>query len=114
MNILLVDKRKIYHSMNNDSPLINVIHRNSESFEHYIELNVSNERIANFKDTYYNVIGFDDSLKSMTAYKVDELLDLCKKLNISTISESETVTGTNSKTKKLTKKDIYELLVKNF
>jgi len=106
MNVLLVDKRKIYQSMNNDSPEINVIHRNSDSFEHHIELNVSNESISNYKDNYYNVSGFDNVLKSMSSYKVDELLELCKKLNI--------VCGLEIAKKKLTKKDIYELIVKNF
>ena len=105
INVLLVDKRKIYHSMNNDTKEVNVIHRNSESLDHHIELNVTESCLTNLKDTYYNVTGFDNNLKSMTSYKVDELLDLCKKLNI---------TVSNDSTKKLAKKDIYELLVQNF
>jgi hypothetical protein len=105
INILLVDKRKIYHSMNNDTKEVNVIHRNSESLDHHIELNVTESCLTNLKDTYYNVTGFDNNLKSMTSYKVDELLDLCKKLNI---------TVSNDSTKKIAKKDIYELLVQNF
>ena len=114
MNILLVNGRKIYQSMNNDSPLINVIHRNSESFEHHIELNISNESISNYKDNYYNVVGFDNILKSMSSYKVDELLDLCKKLNISSPTESVMESNGTKAKKKTSKKDIYELLVKNF
>ena len=47
---------------------------------------------------------FDSILKSMGSYKLDELTDLCKKLNIS-IEASK---------KKITKKDIYELLVLNY
>ena len=105
INVLLVDKRKIYHSMNNDTKEVNVIHRNSESLDHHIELNVTESCLTNLKDTYYNVTGFDNNLKSMTSYKVDELLDLCKKLNI---------TVSNDSTKKIAKKDIYELLVQNF
>jgi hypothetical protein len=105
INVLLVDKRKIYHSMNNDTKEVNVIHRNSESLDHHIELNVSESCLTNLKDTYYNVTGFDNNLKSMTSYKVDELLDLCKKLNIPV---------SNDGTKKLAKKYIYELLVQNF
>ena len=110
LNILLVEGRKIYQSMNNDSPVINVIHRNSNSFENYIELNVSNESILNYKDNYYNVIGFDNALKTISSYTVDELLELCKKLNILITK----VTGMEGEKKKLSKKDIYELLVKNF
>jgi hypothetical protein len=112
MNILLVDNRKIYQSINNDSLIINVIHRNSKTYEHHIELNVSNETISEFREKYYNVSGFDKALKSMAAYKVDELHDICKQLNINILDNmKETV---NAKPKKLTKKDIYELIVQNF
>ena len=114
MNILLVDNRKIYQSINNDSPIINVIHRNSKTYDHHIELNVSNEAITEFREKYYNVSGFDNALKSMTAYKLDELHNICKQLNINildNVKEKETV---NAKSKKLTKKDIYELIVQNF
>ena len=47
---------------------------------------------------------FDVSLKSIASYKVEELLEMCKKLDIN-------VTNDN---KKKSKKDIYELLVQNF
>ena len=110
MNILLVDNRKIYKSINNDSPIINVIHRNSKTYEHHIELNVNDDVIAEFKEKYYNVSGFDNALKSMSAYKVDELQDICKQLNINILEKEKE----NAKPKKLTKKDIYELIVQNF
>jgi hypothetical protein len=111
MNVLLVDNRKIYQTMNNDSPTIHVIHRNSKTFENYIELNVTKSSIENYKNNYYNVDGFENGLKTMSAYKVDELHELCKKLNINIDTKSETVS--NAKPKKLTKKDIYELIVQN-
>jgi hypothetical protein len=42
----------------------------------------------------------------MTSYKIDELIELCKKLDINiSIQEGK---------KKITKKDIYELLVLNY
>jgi hypothetical protein len=47
---------------------------------------------------------FDASLKSMGSYKLEELQDLCNKLNIN-ITETK---------KKKTKKDIYELLILNY
>jgi len=111
MNVLLVDNRKIYQTMNNDSPTIHVIHRNSKTFENYIELNVTNSSIENYKNNYYNVDGFENGLKSMSAYKVDELHELCKKLNINLDIKSEP--ESKAKPKKLTKKDIYELIVQN-
>jgi hypothetical protein len=45
----------------------------------------------------------------MASYKVDELLELCKKFDID-VSNSKP----NGDTKKMAKKDIYELLVQNF
>lgn len=112
MNILLVDNRKIYQTMNNDSPTIHVIHRNSKTFENYIEMNVTDSSIENYKNTYYNVDGFENALKSMSAYKVDELLELCKKLNIN-VDDVKSEPDSKTKPKKLTKKDIYELIVQN-
>lgn len=119
INVLLVDNRKIYQSMNNDSPTINVIHRNSKTFENYIELNVSNSSIENYKETYYNVVGFEDGLKSMSAYKVDELHELCKKLKIELINSNENDTKNDTKhdtktnKKKISKKSLYELIVQH-
>lgn len=106
INIMLVDKRKIYETIMTDDVKTHIVHRNSVSYEHYIELDATSEAIQVYRDTYYIMSNFDNEVKSMSYYKVDELLDLCKKLNI----------DTNSKTinKKLSKKDIYELLVLHF
>jgi hypothetical protein len=120
INVLLVDNRKIYQSMNNDSPTINVIHRNSKTFENYIELNVTNSSIENYKETYYNVVGFEDGLKSMSAYKVDELYELCKKLKIELENDTKNDTkndtnenDTKNNKKKMSKKSLYELIVQH-
>ena len=59
-----------------------------------------------FRDTYYNMSNLDTSLKSMGTYKLDELVELSKKLDIN-------IDNSDCKKKK-TKKDIYELLVLNF
>jgi len=106
INIMLIDKRKIYETIMTDDVKIHIVHRNSVNHEHYIELDATSEAIQVYRDTYYIMSNFDSEVKSMSYYKVDELLDLCKKLNI----------DTNSKTinKKLSKKDIYELLVLHF
>ena len=106
INIILVDKRKIYETILTDEPKINIVHRNSMNYEHYIELDSSNEVIQRYRETYYRVSNFDDGLKSMTSYKVDELLDLCKKLNVDLQPKDAN--------KKLSKKDIYEQLVLQF
>ena len=55
---------------------------------------------------------FDDGLKSMSSYKLDELIELCKKLNVDLVKISGN--KSDNTTKKLTKKDIYEQLVLHF
>jgi hypothetical protein len=108
INVLLVDKRKIYEitciDVDEEHP-INIIHRNSQSYEHHIELNVTNEIIQKYRDTYYKMSNFDATIKAIGSYKLDELIDLCKKLDINIVNETK---------KKQTKKDIYELLVLNY
>ena len=118
INILLVDKRKIYESITSDDSKMNVVHRNRICFEHSIEFNIPDDKLANFRNTYYKVQGFDSGLKSMTSYKSDELLELCKKLDIDVSNMKGNKPNGDNKpkgdSKKMTKKDIYELLVQNF
>ena len=75
----------------------------------YIELNIAANDLSTIQNTYYKMSGFETNLKSMTSYKVDELIELCKKLDINIATTNDT---TNKK--KLNKKDIYELLIQNF
>jgi hypothetical protein len=101
LNVVLIDKRKIYEIQTTDDPKIHIIHRNSTTYEHHIELDIAN--IKTYKETYYKMESFDVSLKAISSYKLDELTDLCKQLDI----------NINSDKKKKTKKDIYELLIQN-
>jgi hypothetical protein len=109
INVLVVDNRKIFEllcvDIDSKHP-INIIHRNSKTYEHYIELNNSNENVHKYRDTYYKMSSFETSLKSMGSYKLDELIDICNKLTIKLEN--------NENGKKKSKKDIYELLVLNY
>jgi hypothetical protein len=105
MNIILIDKRKVYEVLTTDDAKINVIHRNSITYEHYIEIDVPAEKYIMYRETYYKMSNFDTSLKAMTSYKVEELVELCKKLEINIDIKEK---------KKMGKKDIYELLVQQF
>ena len=116
INILLVDKRKIFELICvdiDDKHPVNVIHRNNKSSEHYIELDVTANMLEHYRETYYKMSSFDSILKSMGSYKVDELTNLCNKLNIN-INKKDDNLNNNSKIKKITKKDMYELLIINY
>jgi hypothetical protein len=110
INVLLVDKRKIFELTCIDideSHPVNIIHRNRRNYEHHIELNVNNDVLKKYRETYYKSNTLDASIKSIGSYKVDELLDLCKKLDIN-------ITSIQEGKKKMSKKDVYELLVLNY
>jgi hypothetical protein len=117
INVLLVDKRKIFELTCvdiDDKHIVHVIHRNSKTMEHHIELNITDEQLRHYRETYYKCESLDASIKSIGSYKLDELMELCKKLNIDINTYSKTQ-GTKDETKKkITKKTIYELLVLNY
>ena len=108
INVLLVDKRKVYELLINDSP-INIVHRNNESYYHSIELDVTEEICNKYRETYYKLTNFDTTLKSIGSYKLQELTELCEKLNINIEDHKK-----KTLKQKMTKKDIYELLVMNY
>ncbi len=109
INILLVDKRKIFEITCidiDDKHPVNIIHRDSKSYQHHIELNATDDILQKYRETYYKMLGFDSTLKAIGSYKLEELVDLCNKLNINIEPSVDK--------KKKTKKDIYELLVLNY
>jgi hypothetical protein len=115
INILLVNKRKIFEltcvDIDNEHP-VHVIHRNSKTMEHHMELDISDTKLQHYRDTYYKCDTLGSTLKAISSYKLDELLDLCKKLDINLdIGKIEEKGKTK---KKWTKKDVYELLVQNY
>jgi hypothetical protein len=72
--------------------------------------NNSNE-ISDIKEKCYNVKNLAKPLKAMSSYKLDELIDICKKLGINVVSEkNKSLVSSKSKGKK----ELYEELVKYF
>jgi hypothetical protein len=107
INIVLINNRKIYELICSDNNKINIIHCNNLCDEYYLEVDTNKNDIDNYKSKYFVMPSLDYKLKSITSYKVDELIELCNKLNIN-LEDSK-----NDK-KKLLKKDIYELICKEF
>ncbi len=102
LNAILVDKRKIYQILCSDSPM-NIIHRDPVTGTFSIETDINSEIVKNYLYNYYMMSSYDDGVKSMASYKVEEILDLLKRIKVEV-----------DKTKKMSKKDYYELLVQNF
>ena len=79
---------------------------NIEEDKYYIDLEVTNEKINNYKEKYYKLDNFESSLKAISSYKLEELHELAEKLDIKLVISNDK--------KKLCKKDIYEQLVQQF
>ena len=103
INVYLINDRKLYINILDDTSPINIIFKNKNKLYYCIDFQVSEEKINNYKENYLIMSSFDNNLKSVNVYKVNELLDICRKLNLN-ISSYE----------KLNKKDLYELISKNY
>jgi hypothetical protein len=102
INVLLVEKKKIYQLLCSDS-FMRVVHRDTTSGEYSIEPDLNLEKIKHYLCEYYMMPSYDVGVKSMASYSVDELIALLKKIDVK-LEEG----------KKMSKKDYYELLVQNF
>jgi len=108
INIIYIHKRKCFEIVFDDQMPTHVVHcvNNSDSsaFKYCYEQNVTTEQLEVYRKEYFNWDSFDKPLKAMSSYKLDELVDLAKKMGL---SES------GIDLSKKTKKDLYEMLVMN-
>jgi hypothetical protein len=100
INVLFIHRRKCFHLVDDkNGPTIHVVHMLSPiSFQY--ELDVTEEKIAYYRGELFTWESVDKPIKAISNFKVDELLELCKQLGI-----------TVDKTKKLGKKDLYEMIL---
>ena len=110
INILFIHKRKCFEIIfdeQEDAP-IHVVHQiDSPTLRYSYETIVSKDQIKKYRKEYFKWESVDKPLKAISSYKSEELVDLCKKLDISAVALD------NSSLKKKTKKDLYELLIMN-
>lgn len=105
LNVIIIDNRKMFESKNNDTNDIFVIKKNLDTCKYQLELNVSNESVENYKNTYYILEDINNTkLKAIGSYKLEDLINICSKLNLNYEKQDG---------KKMLKKDIYELILKN-
>ena len=108
-NILFIHKRKCFEYIfdeQGDAP-IHVVHQlDTPTLRYNYETIVSKEQIEKYRTEYFKWESVDKPLKAISSYNSEELLDLCKKLDISLNLD-------NTALKKKTKKDLYELLIMN-
>lgn len=93
-NIFYVWDRKYYEFISDAEQPIYIIHKKNNTYSHYID----NKKYVFFTENYWCIQNIDKPLKSITSYTRDELVDICKKLEIQMSSKE-------------TKKSLYEKIL---
>lgn len=70
--------------------------------------------LSNIKEKYYKIQNLLKPLKGMSSYKVDELIEFCKKLEITIMTTKMNKKTCIESTKTKSKKELYEDLIKYF
>ena len=113
INIIYLKKNTYYEMLMNDSNIIYVVHdtqtqsqtQSKYSNKYGYEL-ATDEQLNTIRSTFFKLISSDKPIKSISAYGVDELIDICNKLVINIYNN---ITG-----KQKSKKDLYESIIQYF
>ena len=103
LNILFVKNKTYYELLMNDSNELHIVYL-LQNEKYGYEINPTNAE--QIKSTLYKLDNIDKPIKSMTGYKISELVEICEKLAIDTINKE-----TN---KAKCKKDLYEAIIQYF
>jgi hypothetical protein len=104
INVLFIHKKKCFQLICEEENPFHVIHQYDNPEKYCYESNITSETLEKYRTTLFNWESLEKPLKAISAYKVNELLDLCKKLGL-----EEKTDNLNKKSKK----DLYELLIMN-
>ena len=104
INVLYVCKKTYFELLMNDDK-IHIIHR-LDNYSKYGYEGIEKSKIELYRSTLFKVDSVEKPIKSISSYKVSELLEFCNKLGIEIC-----VKDTN---KNKSKKDLYELLIQYF
>jgi len=104
INVLYVSKKIYFELLMNDDK-IHIIHR-LDNYSKYGYEGISQSKIELYRSTLFKVDNVEKPVKTISAYKVSELLEFCSKLGIEIC-----IKDTN---KNKSKKDLYESLIQYF
>lgn len=102
INVIYINKKTYFKLLMNDANTIHVIH----SLDNYKFGHEQKTICDDITNNLYPLESIDKPIKAISAYKVQELVDICNQLSI------ETTCKESGKTKP--KKDLYELLIQYF
>lgn len=104
INILYVCKKTYFELLMNDDK-IHIIHR-LDNYSKYGYEGIDKSKIELYRSTLFKLESVDKPIKSISSYKVSELVEFCTKLGIEIYVKDTT--------KSKSKKDLYESLIQYF
>jgi hypothetical protein len=114
LNIFYISKNTYFELLMNDTSVIHLIKKGFVAGNNYVANfgyktdNKESEEITKYKNEFYKIDNIDKPIKSISTYKVQELIDFCNKLSI------ETVNNETKKNKNKNKNELYESLIQYF
>ncbi len=107
INIIFInEKKRFYYELKfDDSDEFNYIYDLSHKNKYGLILNKS-DIMCEYKNNYYKIDNIDKPIKAMSSYKVEELIKICKLLQIN-------ITDNNTNKIK-NKKELYESIIQYF
>ena len=106
LNAMIINKQKYYEIIMNDNNEPIIIYQKSQPLKFTMSLESTKEIIDSYRNKYFKLETIEYKLKSINSYKMEELVELCNKLEINMNCDS-----TN---KKITKKILYDKIILHF
>ena len=109
INIIFLRKNTYYEMMMNDSNTIYTVHEIQSQSKYNNKYGYemgTNESITNIRKSFFKLDSIDKPIKAISAYKLNELTDICNKLVINIYN--------NVTSKQKSKKELYESIIQYF
>jgi hypothetical protein len=101
LNVLFVKNKTYYELLMNDNDEMHIVHLLQNFKYGHVINHINAEQI---KTSLYKLDNIDKPIKTLTAYKLSELIEICNKLSIDIIN--------NQTNKSKCKKELYEEIIK--
>lgn len=107
INVVFISKKTYFELLINDNDLIYVINETESKYDKKYGFQIINKTDLDLiRQTLYKIEVLDKPIKSLSSYKLQDLIDICNKLVIEIMNKE---TG-----KKKTKNELYESIIQYF
>ena len=109
INVIFLRKNTYYEMLMNDSDKIYIVHEIQSQSKYNNKYGYemgTNESISNIRNTFFKLEAIHKPIKAISAYRLDELINICNKLVINI--------NNNITSKQKSKKELYESIIQYF